>query len=169
MAEYAGYFRIQVDKNGTPVDAAARQQAVDALAQGGATDLLVISHGWNNDMADARSLQNFFTGVRQLLMTNSSGPQRKFAVLAILWPSKKFTDEQLIPGGAASAISITTACCRRRSTAKGVFDNPNADTMLEQAKPLLRSLETTHQRRQPVRRSGARFARHHRGEHGGRV
>lgn len=143
MAELAGflYFEFQVDKNGTVVDAAARQQAVDFLAQGEMTDLFVMSHGWNNDMADARDLyKNFFMGVRHLLNDGiPQGLQRKFAVLAILWPSKKFTDEQLIPGGAATAASpITTAMLQKKIDGlKGAFDNPDADTILEQAKQLL--------------------------------
>jgi hypothetical protein len=143
MIEIAGfpYFEFQVDKNGIPVDSAARQQAVDALAKGGATDLFVMSHGWNNDMADARDLyKNFFMVLRQLLDNGiPQGLHRKFAVIAILWPSKKFTDEQLIPGGAAStASSITTDMLRTKIDGlKGAFDNPDADTILEQAKQLL--------------------------------
>ena len=43
--------------------------------------------------------------------------RRKFAVLAVLWPSKKFADEELIPSGAASGGSpITAALCRSSST-----------------------------------------------------
>jgi hypothetical protein len=149
MAELAGfpYFEFQVDKNGTVVDAPTRQQAVDFLAQGEMTDLFVMAHGWNNDMADARDLyKNFFKGVRQLLNDGiPQGLQRKFGVLAILWPSKKFTDEELIPGGAASAASpITTVMLQKKIDGlKGAFDNPNADTILEQAKQLLPRLSNS--------------------------
>lgn len=66
------------------------------------TDLVLFSHGWNNDLADARKLySDLFTALAPFVAAMSG---RKFAAAAILWPSKKFTDEDLIPGGGAAAL-----------------------------------------------------------------
>ena len=73
----------------------------------------MISHGWNNDMSDARDLYaRFLAAVRARARQSAAcrGLRRgPFAVMAVLWPSKKFADEELIPSGAAalgSAVSI---------------------------------------------------------------
>jgi pimeloyl-ACP methyl ester carboxylesterase len=111
MAEISGfpYFEVQFKKDGAVHDENEVQQALDFVGQGAGTvtDLLVISHGWNNDIDDARNLyQNFFQNLRAELDSGKvSLGDRKLGVLAVLWPSKKFTDRELIPSGAASAAS----------------------------------------------------------------
>lgn len=70
------------------------------------TDLLVISHGWNNDMKIARTLyEKIFTEVRKAL--DAGKPQglaeRRFAIAGVFWPSMKYAEDDLIPGGAAGA------------------------------------------------------------------
>ena len=79
---------------------------VDALTSGiqrGVTDLFVISHGWNNNMDDAT---NLYSGLcAQLAGQIAAAPAvkgRNYAICGILWPSKKFEDQDLIPSGAAS-------------------------------------------------------------------
>lgn len=115
MAEISGfpYFEVEFDAKGGLHDEAEVQQALDFVGQGknAVTDLFVISHGWNNDMADARDLyKRFFQQVRTE-MAGGKVPlgDRKFAVLAVLWPSKKFAERDLIPSGAASgAAAVST-------------------------------------------------------------
>lgn len=100
------YFEIQFAKTGEIAD---RQQLDDLIqflrASGTTTDLFVISHGWNNDINDARQLYlSFF----QLFKNQLEGGQlaelanRKFTVLGFLWPSKKFAEADLIPGNIPS-------------------------------------------------------------------
>ena len=106
------YFEVQFTKDGAVNDAAEVAALHDFLAQKTASDLLLISHGWNNDLNDARDLYaRFLASLRAVLdqgvVPGAAG--RSFAVLAVLWPSIKFADEQLIPSGAAalgSAVSI---------------------------------------------------------------
>jgi alpha/beta hydrolase fold len=69
--------------------------------------LFVFSHGWNNDIEDARSLyEDYFNRAGEVLHSGTiqSLRDRKFAVVTIFWPSKKFTDEDLIPGGGAASV-----------------------------------------------------------------
>ena len=149
MADVAGfpYFELQFDAQGKVVDASALQQAIDGVAAGGTTDLFVLSHGWNNDMAEARSLYKDLLGRMRDVIDGGQVPlgARKLAVLAVLWPSKKFADEELIPSGAASAGSPVNATVvnRQLDALKGVFDNPNADAILAQAKLLVPKLDAS--------------------------
>lgn len=97
-------FELEFDKSGKLFTPAQFADLSDHLASQSVTDLVMFSHGWNNDMADARKL---YTGLFTQLgaFTNSAGlAGRRFAGAAILWPSKKFTDEELIPGGGAAAL-----------------------------------------------------------------
>ncbi|MBD2767269.1 hypothetical protein IC235_05130 [Hymenobacter sp. BT664] len=140
------YFPIEFTKEGQVFNPAQVEALVTGLKPTAATDLLVLSHGWNNDMQDAQSLYEAFLGAfRQVLdgPVRQAFTQRKFAVLGVLWPSKKFADSQLIPSGAASASApisnalLTAALDHLR----GTFDAPGADQALEQARALVPSLE----------------------------
>jgi pimeloyl-ACP methyl ester carboxylesterase len=107
MAEISNfpYFEIQFTKEGNINSDAELNSAIEGIAQAGITDLLVFSHGWNNDMDEARQLyRDFFASARSVIDANKvpNVSQRKFGVLAILWPSKKFADKDLIASGAAS-------------------------------------------------------------------
>jgi hypothetical protein len=99
-------FEVEFDKDGHAFDPSQVGAVLAALPD--VTDLFVLSHGWNNDMDDARALyENLFTKAEQIrdngLVSGLDG--RKFGVLAVLWPSKKFADEDLIPGGGAASAT----------------------------------------------------------------
>jgi hypothetical protein len=146
-------FEAEFDKEGKPVAADTATRAADFVVGNGITDLFVISHGWNNDMDEARDLyKRFFSFVRSVL-DGGNFPKladRKFGVLAILWPSKRFAEADLIPGGSASAGAAVSdaAVMQHLERLKGVFDAPEADAALEQAKGLVAKLETS----EPARR-----------------
>ncbi|RTZ40011.1 hypothetical protein EKL30_17310 [Candidimonas sp. SYP-B2681] len=100
------HFDVEFTKDGNVFDNAQVDAVLTSLPN--FTDLLVVSHGWNNDMQEARLLyENFFKSVDQLLDIKAVEglAERKFGVIRLFWPSKKFADEDLLPGGgAASAI-----------------------------------------------------------------
>ncbi len=153
LAEFP-YFEVQFDRDGQVHDRAEVSALIDFLDQGTVTDLFVMAHGWNNDMADARALYaNFFGRVRELIDAgHGQGLEtRNGAVLGVLWPSKKFADQELIPSGAASAGSAVTDAALRKQLdgLKGVFSGPGADAKLKQARALVPKLEdSTSARRQ---------------------
>jgi hypothetical protein len=150
MGDIAGFpnFEIEFNKDGAAHDPNAIKAVLDFLDQGTVTDLFVVSHGWNNDMAEARDLyRQFFARVREV-MDGHFVPgidTRKFAVIGVLWPSKKFAEEELIPSGAAAASSPVTEAfiLKQLKSLKGVFDKPDADAVLEQAKLLVPQLENS--------------------------
>ncbi len=94
------YVAVRFDKDGSILN----QASVPA----GTTDLIVISHGWNNSDADAeklyRDLFTNFAAVAPELLT-----AKKLAIIGVIWPSKQFTDvvnaavaEQAATGGGAA-------------------------------------------------------------------
>jgi len=105
LTQYGGYpaFEVQYDMGGHLVDPTAETEAAAYFGSGagaGVTDVVVISHGWNNDIADARILyHNFFSAFSTVAVKTL--PARSWGVVALFWPSKKFADPSLIPGGAA--------------------------------------------------------------------
>jgi hypothetical protein len=140
------YFEVQFTKQGDPFKPAEITELMTFVEQGGTTDLFVISHGWNNDMADARSLYDrLFKCVRGIVNSGkiAGAAAKSYAILAILWPSKKFADDELIPSGAAGARSaIGVAQLQKQLDAlKGGFDARGADKALARAKALVPKLE----------------------------
>lgn len=99
-------FEVELTKEGKVFDGREVEAAIAALSgpAAGVTDLVVFAHGWNNDKADARALREKVFGAVEGVLEGRHGAAlagRKLAVLALLWPSKRFTEEELIPDGAA--------------------------------------------------------------------
>lgn len=125
-------------------DEQQEQDLLAMIADQQLTDLVVISHGWNNDIAEARELYtDFFKSFRQVLNGGSGGglAGRKLGIMAVLWPSKKFTEKELIPGGAASAADKDDFLIDRLKELEGAFDGPSADGLLQQARSLVGDLQ----------------------------
>ncbi|MFY9555084.1 MAG: hypothetical protein WAV20_25860 [Blastocatellia bacterium] len=147
IADIFPYFEVQFTKDGQVNDQAEVQQMLDSLGQGSITDLFVISHGWNNNMSEARGLyKEFFERVRdEIVADRPSGiGSRKFAVFGILWPSKKFADDDEIPSGAASLAAPaadTAQLLTQLQELTGFFDNPDAAAVLSRAQKLVPRLE----------------------------
>ncbi|MGQ0593070.1 MAG: hypothetical protein ACT4QB_10585 [Gammaproteobacteria bacterium] len=141
------YFEVKFTKEGEVHDEAEVDRLLDSVGQGNVTDLFAISHGWNNDMSEARGLyKELFERVRDEIDADrpSGIGRRKFGVFGILWPSKKFADEDQIPSAAASLAAPEAGeaeLTAQLEELKGFFDNPDADALLDQAQKLLPRLE----------------------------
>lgn len=97
------YSTAEFDKEGKPLT----QPTVPA----GSTDLIVVSHGWNNDRNEAEELyRKLFENFVDVTANDPAIKQRKIAIIGVIWPSKKFDEFMTQPaasskvaGGAASA------------------------------------------------------------------
>ncbi len=151
-------FDVEITKHGAVHDPAQ----VDALAAGVAdvTDVFVLAHGWNNDVAEARALYDELLGNTQRLLDIRDTPGapasitalegRTFAACQLFWPSKRFADADLIPGGGAASATAQEA-----DAVSHVLDaladdpdrlgesttDPARQAIVEQAKQLLPRLE----------------------------
>jgi hypothetical protein len=147
MAELAGfpYFEVQFTKQGEAFDPRETEAVLDAVrGRPRIEDLFVVSHGWNNDLTEARALyRNLFGNVRRILDAGGAPALagRNMAVLGVLWPSKRFADEDVIAGGGASLGGgiEDQAVQRQLDELKGTFDQPD-EAVLEQAKQLVPTL-----------------------------
>lgn len=99
------YFQVQFKKDGSVF----KQPEIEALIKGITaekdvpSDLFIMCHGWNNNISDATDLYEALTGlIAAQVNVNPKLAGRSFAVCGLLWPSKKFEDNDLIPSGAAA-------------------------------------------------------------------
>ena len=86
--------------------AAARALAADA----GITDLLLLTHGWNNTPDDARGLyQAVATSLRAVANQGHGLPAgRALGIVGVIWPSQQFAMAGLAAGPAAATGSTVT-------------------------------------------------------------
>ena len=102
------YQELEFAKDGSVVD--PEQAAAVAGLAASVTDLIVMSHGWNNNIDEARDLYRALTASMNTVLP--SAPirlgGRSIGILGVLWPSKRFTDAELIPGGAAGLVTDPT-------------------------------------------------------------
>jgi hypothetical protein len=130
-----------------------QEQALTAFASAAITDLLVLSHGWNNDIAEADRLYANLAARMKALVTSGRHPLtgRSLGILAIRWPSKRFADDDLIPGGAASAPKVQTVAEQLTALRKS-FDgshelnvppDPDVTEVLDRALALEPRLDTS--------------------------
>jgi hypothetical protein len=145
MADISGfpYFEVQFTKQGKLFEPAEKQAVLSAL--GNLDELFVVAHGWNNDMGEARALyRHLFANVRRALDSGRAPglAGRRIGVLGVLWPSKKFAEEDLTPGGGASLGGEVEdhVLTERLEDLKGTFDAPD-EAALEEAKGLVPELE----------------------------
>lgn len=141
------YFEVEFNRKGEVDQAASVDALADFVTAQKVTDLFVISHGWNNDMAEARKLYaSWLTSARAVL--DAADPSvanlkaRRYAVMAVLWPSKRFTDEELIPGGAAGlgGASNEKQLAGQLDDLKKLFTEKDERAALDEAKKLLPQL-----------------------------
>lgn len=145
------YYPLEFTKDGAINSAAQLAALIDALTtptgKQVVTDLLVISHGWNNDIPEAESLYTMLGDhVSNVLSKQTSAGAtiraRRVIVCGILWPSKKFDDKALIPGGAAGLNDAAGAADAAAAVdlLAGFVDTPDAKKALARAKALVPSL-----------------------------
>jgi hypothetical protein len=105
MADIKGFHvdELEFTKDGEAADAARVAAFIESVEQRAPADLLVLSHGWNNDIAQARDLYKAWLGVVREAGKRQgwTADNRRIDVLAVLWPSKQFAEDELIAGGAA--------------------------------------------------------------------
>ncbi len=140
------YFEVEFTKAGALADPAQADALLAHVDGAEPADLLVLSHGWNNDIAEARRLYERLLGfLRQGIEGGVPPAAAGFApsVFAVLWPSKKFADRDLIPGGAAAvAPGVTSADLEAQLEGlQDAFDTPGAEQRLARARELAPRLE----------------------------
>jgi hypothetical protein len=144
------YFPLEFTKDGAINKPDQLAALVDALTKPTGkqvvTDLLVISHGWNDDIPEAEQLYTTIGDRISAVLPKQAAAcvtvrGRRVVVCGILWPSKKFDDKSLIPGGAASMGDTGVADAAAAVDLLAAFlDTPDSKKALARAKSLVPSL-----------------------------
>jgi hypothetical protein len=136
------YVQVRFDANGKRLN--------EPTIPAGTTDLIVVSHGWNNSEQAAQELYTkLFGNFADLTKGDPALAQRKVAILGVIWPAKKF-DELMThiqgsgkaTGGAKSLDAGSKDAAQQAmreaiERAAGLFDQPGDEGRLAK----LRSLE----------------------------
>jgi hypothetical protein len=148
MAELSGfpYFPVQFTKDGQIFDENEVSALLNGITEKGITDLIVVSHGWKNDIADATALYTELVGnIRAVLDSGSAGglPGRTLGIVGVFWPSKKWTPRELQPGGGASLSGTVTEGMLEAEldTLQELSDRGDAAALIARAKDLVIDLE----------------------------
>lgn len=90
VASVQPYWDLTFDADG---DADAGQRDALLAHAGERTDLVLFSHGWNNDLSTASALYDRFYGLFPALLSDAPGLRLGYA--GVHWPSMRFTDEPI--------------------------------------------------------------------------
>ena len=102
------FAAVELESNGSVHDLAQLEAARDVVE--GADDVLVLVHGWNNDIPAALSLYERLTDNIDAVRGQVPGAAgRKIAVVGVLWPSIKWADDDDLAGGGAGAADAKDA------------------------------------------------------------
>jgi hypothetical protein len=146
MAKIEGFetFELQVGRDGGFPHPQQRQHVLDFFGAPHAPDLWLVSHGWNNDLAEATDLYRRWLREVRIQWDARKAPHVTVqpAVVLLFWPSKKFADRDLIPGQAASLDSTGAASvlAEELDRLRGFFDHPDADALIDELQALLPKL-----------------------------
>lgn len=135
------FWVLRYDENGKATD-----QGVTTLLQelpsSKLTDLLIFSHGWNNNEATAMDLYNRFFGEIRKLVDDANVPKRPDTVIGVagvIWPSILFPgdpDPSSSTGGAASFTAPDQPTTLESELPK-VFGNPDQQQLLQELLAML--------------------------------
>jgi hypothetical protein len=105
--------RLVFDKDGD-IDPQTITDVIDAIRDGGLTDIVLFSHGWNNDEAAATSLYKRWFG----LLAAQVDANRPIGYVGIRWPAELWRDEPIPDFAvhpAVAAVDETTRTVRASS------------------------------------------------------
>ena len=138
-------FEVQFDKDGNvfePTQEADILRYLTTAPGNQTTDVVALSHGWNNDMDEARTLyRNFLGDLEPQLPAAKAG---KVIAIGVLWPSKKFAEQDLIPSGSAAFDPfelLKPLLADQVEQLKQTLGTSDANKLLDDAAALLPQLE----------------------------
>jgi len=71
----------------------------------GTTDLIVVSHGWNNDREEAEALyRKLFGNFVDVTQGDAAMAARKVALVGVIWPAKRFDELMTLTASDAQAV-----------------------------------------------------------------
>ena len=97
------YAPVEFRKDGSVAHSGQVDAALELVAAPDLTDVLVVAHGWNNDMRDAEALFTELCDNAAVLAQQRAPAGRRFGVVGLLWPAVQWADQDQVAGGGLSA------------------------------------------------------------------
>ena len=127
------YREVELEKDGSVHDGAQVDAVLAMLDDERATDVLVMIHGWNNDMPAARRMYDALAdSVDAARPRVPSARGRRITVVGVLWPSIQWAEE--VAGGGAGLADEET---RLRADIADRVEDTDAAAELEALVPRL--------------------------------
>ncbi|MEV5146993.1 serine-threonine protein kinase [Streptomyces sp. NPDC052727] len=129
------YWELTFDADGD-VAGPDRDRLLTQVTGHGVRDLIVFSHGWNNDRSGATALyRRFFAPVPEL------APEARLGYVGVIWPSMRFSDEP-IPDFPRSVAAVEAGAAPRpaldKDTRRALLEAfPGRTTVLDQLARML--------------------------------
>lgn len=101
------YTEISFDQEGGFVDPDRLAEVDQLLEDKRPTDVIVISHGWNNTEGQARALyEKLIDSLVAVRPRVAGATERRFAVVGVLWPSIQWAPDESSGAGAGIADDV---------------------------------------------------------------
>lgn len=129
------YWELTFDADGD-ADGPERDRLLTQVTEHGVRDLIVFSHGWNNDRSGATALyRRFFAPAPKL------APKARLGYVGVIWPSMRFSDEP-IPDFPRSVAAVEAGAAPRpaldKDTRRALLEAfPGRTTVLDQLARML--------------------------------
>jgi hypothetical protein len=131
------YAEVEFTSKGELHDPVQQTAAIDLVRTSGASDVLVLVHGWNNDMQLARRLFDELSASLADVAGDVPGADaRQLAVIGVLWPSVRWADEDQIAGG---GVGLFDEQQDLRAAIAASVDDLSTAALLEELVPQLES------------------------------
>jgi hypothetical protein len=144
MATLSGFpsAEIQYDKAGNV--SGTDQDVVTLAADPTLTDLIILTHGWNDDTAAARQLFANLAASLRAVIDAGHVPQlagRSLGIVGLIWPAKDFADVALVAGPGATRSRVTERdVINQIDRLRPVFPGDNSRKALDEAVVLVPEL-----------------------------
>ncbi|SDY91781.1 hypothetical protein SAMN05421504_107441 [Amycolatopsis xylanica] len=142
MADLFGFpsAEVQFDKDAHLVGDA--NAVLGLAADPGLTDLLVLSHGWNNDIDAARRLYGGLAGSLRVNLDQATVPEiagRRLGIAGVIWPSRMFAGFELpqLAAAAAGSPADPDTIATQIEELRAVFPDPEAQRTLDEVAALV--------------------------------
>ncbi|WP_298462268.1 hypothetical protein [uncultured Cellulomonas sp.] len=127
------YREVEFEKDGTVHDSAQVDAVLGMLDDERATDVLLMIHGWNNDMPAARRMYDALADSIDAARPHVAAARtRRIAVVGVLWPSIRWADD--VAGG---GVGLADGETRLRADIADRVEDTTAAARLEDLVPRL--------------------------------
>lgn len=112
------YAPVDFTKSGTVADEQQVRDAIAMLREQEVANVLILAHGWNNDISAAERMYQRLNDRLATLVPSTDSP--RLAIIGVRWPSIRWADDDQIAGG---GVAIEEPAQLLESAIRGAVDD----------------------------------------------